>query len=404
MNRAGEIEDLRGAALVGGDAVARAHGRRVLMVAGEASGDAQGARLAAALLRSDPALHLYGVGGPLMRAAGVETFVDIAELGVMGFAELGRGLGRALWLLRRVRAELRAQPRPDLFVPIDFPDFNLPLCRSARRAGVRVFYYVSPQVWAWRRGRMRTIARNVDRMVVLYPFEADLLRSRGIDANFVGNPLAEDVCPSRSPQQTRARYRLGADRPVVVLLPGSRRREVETLLPEMLEAVALLPGAPQVAVAEAASLPEGLVPGLVRGAQRTRACSDVAVARDDTYNLIAAADVALVTSGTATVECALLGCPMVVVYRMSPLSYALVRRLVKVPFIAMPNLLLGRRAVPELVQHDACAPRMAAEVARLVAEPEDRRQTAQALSEVAALLLRPGAAARAAELALETMR
>ncbi|MBI5504914.1 MAG: lipid-A-disaccharide synthase [Deltaproteobacteria bacterium] len=387
-----------------GPASDRAGGRHVLMVAGEASGDAQGARLAAALLRADRALRLYGVGGPLMRRAGVETFVDIGELGVMGFAELGRGLGRALRLLRTVRAQLRGPARPDLFVPIDFPDFNLPLCRSAKRAGVPVFYYVSPQVWAWRRGRIRTIERAVDRMVVLFPFEAELYRGRGIDARFVGHPLAEDVRATCSPEQTRARYGLSDDRPVVVLLPGSRRREVETLLPAMLEAAARFGEAAQVAVAEAASLPQGLVPDLLGRSAPSFAGAAVAVARDDTYNLVAAADVALVTSGTATVECALLGCPMVVVYRMSPMSYALVRRLVKVPFIAMPNLLLGRRAVPELVQHEACPARMAEEVSRFLAEPEYRQRTVAALADVAAMLLRPGAATRAAELALETMR
>ncbi len=380
-------------------------GRRVLMVAGEASGDVQGARLAAALMREDPTLRLYGVGGPLMRRAGVDTFVDIAELGVMGFAELGRGLGRALALLARVRGQLRGPTRPDLFIPIDFPDFNLPLCRSARRAGVPVFYYVSPQVWAWRRGRIRTIARNVDRMVVLFPFEAYLYRGRGIDAHFVGNPLAEDVRASRSRDETRARYGLSGDLPVLVLLPGSRRREIEILLPVMLEAAALIPGNVQVAVAEAASLPDGLVAGIVsQAAPRGAAGKNVVVARDDTYNLVGASDVALVTSGTATVECALLGCPMVVVYRMSSMSYALVRRLVKVPFIAMPNLLLGREAVPELVQHQASAQRMAAEVARFLGEQDYRQRTVTALGEVASLLLRPGSAARAAALALGTMR
>jgi len=377
--------------------------RRVLMVAGEASGDAQGAQLAAALRRSDPRLRLYGIGGPMMRQAGVDTFLDSAALGVMGFAELGLGLGRALSALRRVRGELRSATPPDLFVPIDFPDFNLPLCRSARRAGVPVFYYVSPQVWAWRRGRIRTIARNVDRMAVLFPFEAELYRGRGIDAHFVGHPLAEQVRASRTRAETRVRHGLAGDRPLLVLLPGSRRREVESLLPEMLEAAARVPGDVQVAVAEAASLPEGLAPAIV---QQWKAAGHtaVAVARDDTYNLVAAADVALVTSGTATVECSLLGCPMVVVYRMSSVSYALVRRLVKVPFIAMPNLLLGRRVVPELVQHEVSAARMAEEVSRFLCEPDYRRETTQRLAEIASLLLKPGAAARAAELALETMR
>lgn len=388
--------------------------RRILLVAGEASGDALGARLATALRRLDPALDLYGVGGPAMRAAGVRTLVDTEELSVMGFAELGRELGRVLGVLRMLRRELRERS-PDLFVPIDFPDFNLPLCRSAKGAGVPVFYYVSPQVWAWRRGRIDTIARTVRRIVVLFPFEAELYRERGVDAHFVGHPLAEDCRPTRPRAEVRAELGVTGGARLVALLPGSRRREVETMLPLMVDAAGRLgPGVSPV-VAEAPSL----VPDLVRsvlaatgaggrgasgpadGAAATGRPAPVACRRGDTYNLLAAADAAFVTSGTATLEAALVGCPTVVAYKMSAFSYALARRLVKVPYIAMPNLLLGRPVVPELVQHDADPARMALEARRLLDDAAARERMLADFAEIRTLLARPGAADRAAALALE---
>jgi len=394
------------------------------MVAGEASGDALGARLAAALLRADPTLRLYGVGGEAMRAAGVETILDTADLSVMGFAELGRELGRVLSALRMLRRELLGT-RPDLFIPIDFPDFNLPLCRSAHKAGVPVFYYVSPQVWAWRRGRIDTIARTVTRMLVLFPFEAEIYRRHGIDAHFVGHPLAEDVAATRPADEVRAELGVSGGRRLVALLPGSRRREVEAMLPPMVEATRSLGHDVVAVIAEAPSLAPGLVAGVLdaagnRGSRRAgegrgRGAAtngipqqppsgwEIACRRGDAYNLLAAADIAFVTSGTATLEAALVGCPMVVAYRMSAFSYALARRLVKVPFIAMPNLLLGRRVVPELVQHEADAAHIGAEARRLFDDASERERMLVDFGEIRRLLGRPGAADRAAALALELL-
>jgi lipid-A-disaccharide synthase len=384
--------------------------RRVLMVAGEASGDALGAELAASLLRADPSIELYGAGGDRMRAAGVRTIIDTAELSVMGFSELGREIFRVLGAHRRLRREISGS-RPDLFVPIDFPDFNLPLCRTARRADVRTFYYVSPQVWAWRQGRIDTIARNVDRVLVLFPFEAELYSARGIDARFVGHPLADRIVATKSREEVRASLGVPATKKLVALLPGSRRREIESMLPRMLDALRML--APDVVpvIAEAASLEPGLVAavaqrsndGMAAGSGSPSVAAPVASRRGDTYDLLAAADAALVTSGTATLEAALVGCPMVVAYRMSTFSHALARRLVKVPFIAMPNLLLGRSLVPELVQDDAEPGRMAAELRAILGDDARRAAMSAGFAEIRRLLVRPGAADRAAILALETM-
>jgi lipid-A-disaccharide synthase len=372
--------------------------RRILMVAGEASGDALGACLAAALKRSDPTLRLYGVGGDAMRAAGVDTIIDTAELSVMGFAELGREIGRVLRAYRELRHELR-ENKPDLFVPIDFPDFNLPLCRVARKAGVPVFYYVSPQVWAWRQKRIETIARTVTRMLVLFPFEVDIYRSRGVDAHFVGHPLAENLSVSKSRVDVRTELGVNDGDTLAVLLPGSRRREVKVMLPIMLEAAALLDVTP--VVAEAPMLPSGFVGEVIT--LSSKGYKAVACRRGDAYNLLAAADLALVTSGTATLESALAGCPMVVAYRMSRFSYELARRLVRVPFIAMPNLLLGREVVGELVQDDATAERIVVEAKKILDDPERRSRMTRDFAEICRMLTKPGAADRAAALAMELL-
>ena len=333
-----------------------------------------------------------------MCAAGVRPLADSHELSIMGLSELRGGLGRVLAVYRLLRDEFRSAAPPDLVVLIDFPDFNLLVAKAAKKSGIKVFYYVSPQVWAWRRGRIRSICRRVDRMVVLFPFEVELYRARGLDAHFVGHPLAEEVTNSRTCQDTRAKYDLTPKGFVVALLPGSRRREVETLLPPMLEALKLLKNPAEGAIALAPGLEAGLVEELVE-----RSGAHVEVISGDTYNLVAAADVVVTASGTATVECAVLGRPMVVVYRMSRFSYAVARALVRVDFVAMPNIILGRKVVPELIQDDVTPGQVAAEVDRYLADPELRRSTEAELAELKGRIVRPGAALRAASLALETL-
>ncbi len=369
--------------------------QEILIVTGEASGDAQAAELAAAIRRRQRGVDLYGIGGERMRAAGVRTIIDAGELSLMGFAELAGGASRIWRSYREVTRSIRRR-RPALVILVDFPDFNLRLARVARAEGIPVFYYVSPQVWAWRRGRVRKIARRVDRMVVLFPFEVDFYRRHGVDARFVGHPLAETVRATRARDATRRRYSLPLDRPVIGLLPGSRTKEVGVILPLMLEAAAQVGEGVSWAVACAPGLDPNWVDALCR-----RSTVRVAVAAGDTYNLVAACDAVAVTSGTATVECALLGVPMVVVYRMSSFSYAIARSLVRVPFIAMPNLLLSRPVVPELVQREANPERLADELRRYLDDAALRRRVSSSLTEVHRMLVKPGAADRAAALALE---
>ena len=372
--------------------------RRVLFVAGEASGDAQAARLAAALGARAPDLELYGVGGDEMRRAGVCVDVDVGELSVMGFSELAGSAARILGHYRRLRGQLRSADPPDLFVPVDFPDFNLRLARAAKRAGVPVFYYIAPQVWAWRRGRLRAMARDVDRLIALFPFEVDLYRERGLDAHFVGYPLAEEIAPARARDDVRREAGVGDDQRMVAVLPGSRRHEVEEHWPLFVETVRRLGPGVRAALAAAPGVDGAAL------AERARAGGlDVAVFDGQTYSLVAASDVALTVSGTATVECALLGCPMVVAYRMPASSFAVARRLVRVDAIAMPNLLLGRRAVPEFVQDEASPAALAAALRRFLDDPDHRRETIDALAGIRTQLVRPGAAERAADLLLETL-
>lgn len=370
--------------------------RRILVVAGEPSGDAQAAKLIRAMQEKDPSLRFSGAAGPAMRAAGVEQEVDISDLSVMGISEVFGGLGRVLRAYRRLRRKLRVDPRPALLILVDFPDFNLPLAGAARRAGVPVLYYVSPQVWAWRRRRIAKICRRVDRMIVVFPFEEEIYRARGLDAHFAGHPLAESVSAERPREQTRDRYGLPQDRPLVVLLPGSRAATVAHNLPALLGAARLLGDRASFAIARADAIDR-------QGLERAVAAAGVRVAiiEDDTYNLVAASDAVAVSSGTATVECALLERPMVVVYGMSRLSYAIARRLVRVPYIAMPNIILGEQVVPELIQDRLTAHSLAAELRRILDDGVHARGVSERLAEVRRRLVVPGAAQRAATLALE---
>jgi lipid-A-disaccharide synthase len=368
-----------------------------MIVAGEPSGDAQAARLVAALLREEPTSVVYGVGGPQMRAAGVDTFIDIDELSIMGFSEVIGGLGRAVRAYRQLVREIRSAEGPDIVVLVDFPDFNIPLARAAKRAGRRVVYYVSPQVWAWRRGRIAKIAARVDRVLVLFPFEEAIYRRCGVDAHFVGHPLAADVRATDSRGVVRRRHGIDNDRPLVVLLPGSRANEVRAILPVMLEAARRLADKASFAIARAPSVDDAQVRSAVEASG-----TDVAIVTDDTYNLIAAGDAVAVASGTATVECALLGCPMVVVYRMSAFSYAIARLLVRVPHIAMPNIILDERIVPELVQGQASPEALAHELSTYLDSPSRCDETRVQLERIVGLLVKPDAAQRAARLVLES--
>ena len=329
----------------------------------------------------------------------MNTAIDIAEIATLGLVEVGEK-GRALLrTYRMLRRELYERP-PQLLVLIDFPEFNLALAAVAKRRGVPVFYYVSPQVWAWRRGRVRKILRRVDRLAVLFPFEPAVY---GYDPKvvFVGHPLLDSVRPTASRERTLARHGLDPSKRLVALLPGSRRHEIERMLPEMACAAQALVAhhGVQCAVALAATLPRGLAEPIVAG----RGVS-LPLIEGDTYNLVAASDLVLVASGTATLEVALLERPMVIMYRSSPITFFIAERLVGVPWLGMPNLIAGREIVPELLQRDARAERIALEAEAILTSPARAQAIRTDLAALRAALGSGGAAERAADLALGLLR
>ncbi len=373
---------------------------RVVLVAGEASGDLHGADLLRALRAEIPDLCVFGIGGERLREAGMETVADSSDVATVGVTEVA---GRLRVLLRAYRAlvhRIRSDP-PDLCVLIDFPDFNLRLAGVAKRAGVPVLYYIGPQVWAWRRGRVRKIARRVDRLAVVFPFEPALYAEHLPEVEFVGHPLLDRVRVTRNRADVLRTHGLDPACRTVLLLPGSRETEIDYLLPELLDAVRRLheSGNYQFPLALAHTLSRPEMEARVRAAGLP-----VKVIEGDTYNLIAAADIALVSSGTATLECALLECPMVIVYRLGPLSYAVARLLVRgVRCVGMPNIVAGREVVPELLQGRATGPHIAAAARAILDDPARRNTIVADLREVRRLLGRGGAAGRAAAIAAEML-
>ena len=378
-----------------GIAAAGARPKRVLLVAGEASGDLHGADLVAALRQRIPDLEVVGIGGSHLREVGMRTVADARDIAKVGLVE---GVGRLRAILRAYRtlAGMLRAGQPDLAVFIDFPEFNLRLARVAKRAGVPVFYYIGPQVWAWRRGRIRTVARRVDALALVFPFEPPLYASCCRAVEFVGHPLLDRVRVTRSREDSLARYGLDPRRPVVALLPGSRRKEIRYVLPRLLDAAArlrrergcqfVLALAPTV---EAAQVEQEIA----------RRQVEIRIVANDTYNLIHAADLALVASGTATLETALLERPMVIVYRLSPVTYGVARLLVGVPHIGIPNIVAGHAVVPELVQGLATGERIAAAAKGILDDPAGRRRMVGELAAIRGHLGPGGAATRAAEIA-----
>ncbi len=373
---------------------ATAVSEEILIAAAEASADLLAARVLHELRALRPGLHAFGLGGPRLREEGLEALHAAEDVNVMGFAEVLPRIPRILAVLRGLKAAAQAR-RPAAALLVDSPDFNLRLARRLKALGVKVVYYVSPMIWAWRPGRARKIARLVDRMLCILPFEERFYEGTGVAARFVGHPLAE-----RPPPAPAAEYRaaLGLDggRTTVALLPGSRAPEVRRIFPAMLEAAERIrashPDA-QFVVPVAPTLPQdSLRPFLA-----SHATLEVKLVAGRAEDAVGAADAALVKSGTSTLEAAMMRRPMVVVYKMSWLSYFLARLLVRVAHFALVNVLAGRRLVPELLQREASPERMAGEVERLLSDPAARQAQLGGLDEVRGALGGPGAARRVAD-------
>jgi lipid-A-disaccharide synthase len=370
----------------------------IMMVAGEASGDMHGAKLFAAMREQAPDISVCGIGGPALAAQGMEILYDSSRLAVVGIVEVISHFGFIREAMQALEKRLREQP-PHLLILIDYPDFNLILAQKARRLGIPVFYYISPQVWAWRSGRVKTIKKRVDRMAVILPFEKNFYQQRGMAVEYVGHPLMDTVRAAMPRAEFLQSLGIAQDSTVIGILPGSRKREIAVMLPVFLAAakqmqarlakpVFLLPLAPT--LSEDDLLTHGLAEAGV----------EVRVIRENRYELMAACDAVMAASGTVSLELAILDVPMVISYRVSPLTYFLGRRLIKVQYASLVNLVAGREVVPELLQDEATPEKIAAATVRLVANQTERAAMLAGLAEVRERLGGAGASARAAQLAL----
>lgn len=342
--------------------------------------------MAESLLRRWPRAELVGLGGDRMAAAGVELLAHVDQLAVMGFVEVLRHLPYFVDLMKSVKRSIAERP-PDLVIPIDYPGFNLRLARHARDHGTPVLYYIAPQVWAWHRSRMKQLARNTDRLAVILPFEADLFREAGAHATFVGHPLLDQPPPSTTREDFLRDLGVDPDRPVLALFPGSRAQEVERQLGVFIaasQAVQTRMPSVQPVLAESAAVPGTAYSG--SQIPRTR----------DGWSLLHHARAALVKSGTSTLQAALAGTPLVVTYRVHPLTFFVARRLVRVPHVGLVNLVAGERLAPELIQDDATPDRLADALMPLLTEHSAERQSAIAGLARVRKALEPPATARSA--------
>jgi len=373
---------------------------RILIVTGEASGDLHGAHLAQAIMALDPTAQLVGIGGPGMRAAGVNLVPGVPQLDVMGMIGLS-AIPAVIQRIRAIRRVLKAEAW-DLVVLIDNPGLNLHFARVAKAAGRRVLYYIAPQVWAWRPGRMKWIQRRVDHVVVILPFEAELYRRAGVRCTFVGHPLLDMVASHYDRAKLRREFGLGESGRVVGLLPGSRVSEVEMLLPVLLKAAAQLvlaePGT-QFILAQASSINDNLIQALLQHSP-----VPVRVVYDKASEVMALSDVLFIASGTATLQAAVVGTPMVLLYKASPLTYRLARWLVRVKWIGLVNLVAGRSIVPELIQDEATDERLCQEALRLLRDLSAYNDMKEGLRQVRQSLGESGATSRAAQVVLAECR
>ena len=370
---------------------------QILISAGEASGDMYAARLAAALQKRTGA-HLFGMGGPRMREAGVELMADASEIAVVGITEVFRRLP-AVWRAWRKLQREAARRRPALAITVDSPGFNFGLARRLKKQGIRNVYFISPQIWAWRPRRMRWIKRRFERVLVIFPFEEDIYRKAGVAVNFVGHPLVDSVHATMEREEFAARFGLDAKRQIVAILPGSRPSEIQRSMPVIAEACERVQRdhAVQFVVAVAPAVKRDIFQKYTRtGARWT-------VVEGTTYEALAAADCATVSSGTATVEAALLGTPMVIVYKLSRMTAMIARRLVTTSLFGMVNLILGRQAAPELVQEKFTAPALEKELRCLLDSQEARERQKNDLALVRAKLGSGGTIERAAEIISEML-
>ena len=353
--------------------------KRVMIIAGEASGDQHAARLVEGVKQRLPDTRFFGIGGAAMRKAGVEILVDSAELAVVGLIEVLAHRKVIFGALNQMREILRQDP-PDLLILTDYPEFNMRLARTAKECGVKVLYYISPQIWAWRQGRVRKIQQLVDKMAVVFPFEVDFYAKHGVPVTYVGHPLAHEVEASAGRDELLREFGMDSKRPVIGLFPGSRRSEIRRLLPVIIEtAQRLQQRRPELQfIMPVAST---LSPQLIQENMPEHDI-DIHYIEHRPYDAMQASDAIVTVSGTVTLEIALIGTPMVVINRVAWLTYQIVRRMLKIKHIALCNIVAQRRIVPERIQNDASPEVLVQDLLRLLEDENYRNEIKQGLREV----------------------
>jgi lipid-A-disaccharide synthase len=371
--------------------------KRVLLVAGEASGDLHGGFLVQELQRQLPGVEIAGVGGDHLRARGIDILADVRVLSAAGLVEIISSLRRHHRVMELLKHQMDHQ-RPDVVVLIDYPGFNLFVAKEAKKRGIPVFFYIAPQVWAWGKGRAKKMERLIERLAVIFPFEEAIFNAHGRDfARYVGHPLVDELHVSGTREQIRQRHGLSPDQPLLVLMPGSRRAEVRMLLPAMLQAAQQLKcDGWQVVLLKASTIDRSYFE-LVSGDRAL----PIPLIEGDAYNLLHAADAGVIASGTATLEAALLGCPHVILYRFSRLTYLIAKLVIGRRIIGLPNVILGRPLFPELIQRDVTAANIVRSVRRI---RDDQGLFDQAVSELQAAMGPPGASRRVADELVDLMR
>ncbi|OQY18649.1 MAG: lipid-A-disaccharide synthase [Desulfobacteraceae bacterium 4572_35.1] len=378
--------------------------RRALIVTGEASGDLHGANLIKAARQLDPQLVFCGVGGEKMAQAGCDIIIPSSELAVMGLVEVVRHLPRIWGVFQQLKKLLFSPQRPDVLILIDSPDFNLRLAKQAKRAGIPVLYYVSPQVWAWRKGRVKGISAVVDRLAAIFPFEPDYYRGYPIDARYVGHPLLDEAGTTCTVAEYCQRHKIDnckGDGAVLVigLFPGSRANEVKYSFPVIVASARLLQDKYPYA-----SFLVPIAPGIEKSRLETELLSGgikVTFVDDSIYDTAAACDVILCVSGTVTLQIALVGTPMVILYKAAPLTYAIGKHLVSVEYVGLPNIVAGKGIVREFIQDEATPATLFAEMNKIITDSEYCQQMKKELLEVKEKMGEPGCSRRVAQMAIE---
>ena len=369
---------------------------KILISAGEASGDIHAAAVTAALKKIDSTVEVFGMGGDELRAAGGEVLFDIKDHGVMGFVEVIKKLPD-LFKLRSDFARVMDERKPDCLVVVDYPGFNMKLAKLAHDKGIPVVSYIAPSAWAWNKGRAKKVAKIVDKVACIFPFEYDVYKEAGAPVEFVGHPLLDIVHPSMERAEAEAWVGKEEGRPLVLLMPGSRLMEIEKMLPNLLEGAKLLQKQmPEVqfAMPRAGTIPLELLQDKIKASGL-----HIKITEGHNYDLFSVADLALATSGTVTLEAALCGLPCVIVYRPSALNAFIARRVINIPNIGLPNIVAGRQILPELLQEDFTPAKLAATAVELLAPA--RRPSLQAdLAFMKQRLGEPGAVGRVAQLIL----